>query len=129
MKIFIKYDFMDWNNYIREERGNLYRANRVKQQEKQVIAYLVKERYTGDYPVTLTVRPHFQNKRRDLDNYRLKGLIDGLVTAGVIKNDNLTCIDKIIIEAVFSDQKGVEIEIEESKGGQYDTEREKRHSN
>lgn len=41
-------------------------------------------------------------------------MIDGLVAAGVIKNDNLTCINKIIIEPVFSDKTGVEIEIRES---------------
>lgn len=116
MRIFIDYDFPNWNEYIKAERGSLYHANAIKQAEKEYIAYTVKEKYKGDYPVTLTVRPHFKDKRRDLDNFRLKGLIDGLVAAGVIKNDNLNCIDKIIIEAVYSDEIGVEIEIEESKG-------------
>ena len=115
MRIFIDYDFIDWNKYINIERGNKYRANSVKQTEKQYISYTVKERYTGNYPVTLTVRPHFKNKRRDLDNFRLKGLIDGLVAAGVIKNDNFNCINKIIIEAVYSDIVGVEVEITESE--------------
>lgn len=115
MKLFIAYDFLNWNEYIRAERGSLYQANAIKQDEKNFIRYTVKERYTGSYPVTLTVRPHFQNKRRDLDNFRLKGLIDGLVAAGVITNDNLKCIDKIVVEAVFSDVVGVEVEIEESR--------------
>lgn len=116
MKLFIDYDFINWNEYIKIERGNKYQANNIKQQEKSFIMWTVKERYTGKYPVTLTVRPHFQNKRRDLDNFRLKGLIDGLVSAGVIKNDNLNCINKIIIEAVYSDAIGVEVEITESEG-------------
>lgn len=116
MKLFIDYDFMNWNEYIKAERGNKYHANAIKQAEKNYIGYTVKQRYTGKYPVTLTVRPHFQNKRKDLDNFRLKGLIDGLVTAGVIHNDNLNCINKIIIEAVYSDVIGVEIEINESEG-------------
>ena len=116
MKLFIDYDFLNWNEYIKIERGNKYQANNVKQQEKNFIMWTVKERYTGKYPVTLTVRPHFQNKRKDLDNFRLKGLIDGLVSAGVIKNDNLNCINKIIIEAVYSDDIGVEVEITESEG-------------
>ena len=111
MRIFIQYDFMGWNDYIRAERGNLYHANAIKQEEKRIVSLTVKEKYEGDYPVTLIVRPHFKNKRRDLDNYRLKGLIDGLVSAGVIRNDNLTCIDQIIIQAVISDTEGVEIEI------------------
>lgn len=115
MKIFIPYEFTTWNDYIREERGNLYKANHIKQSEKQIVSLLVKEKYKGNYPVTLTVRPHFKEKRRDLDNYRLKGLIDGLVCAGVIRNDNLKCIDKIILEAVFTESEGVEIEIEETE--------------
>lgn len=115
MKIFIPYDFISWNDYIREERSSLYKANHIKQSEKQIIALTVKEKYKGGYPVTLLVKPHFKNKRRDLDNYRLKGLIDGLVCAGVIKNDNLTCIDRIILEPVFADSEGVDIEIRETK--------------
>ena len=115
MIIFIDYEFVDWNKYIFYERGNKYHANDIKQKEKNYIAFTVKEKYTGKYPVTLTVRPHFKNKRKDLDNFRLKGLIDGLVTAGVIKNDNLNCINRIVIEPVFSDKAGVEVEIEESE--------------
>ena len=115
MKIFIPYEFTTWNDYIRDERTSLYIANHVKQSEKQIIALTVKEKYKGGYPVTLLVKPHFKNKRRDLDNYRLKGLIDGLVCAGVIKNDNLTCIDRIILQPVFTDSEGVEIEIRETK--------------
>ena len=115
MKIFIDYDFPNWNKYIQAERGNRYHANAIKQAEKEYIAYTVKEKYTGNYPITLTVRPHFQNKRKDLDNFRIKGLLDGLVAAGVIVNDNLNCINKIVIEAVFSEKIGVEVEIKESE--------------
>lgn len=115
MRFFINYSFPAWNEYINAERANKYLAAKIKREEKEFIGWTVKDRYKGNYPVTLTVRPHFNSKRRDLDNFRLKGLIDGLVAAGVIKNDNLNCIDKIVIEAVFSDEIGVEIEIKESK--------------
>lgn len=115
MKIFIPYDFPNWNEYVRIERSNRYMANKIKQQEKDFICWTVKEKYQGGYPVTLRIRPYFQNKRRDLDNFRMKGLIDGLVAAGVIRNDNLTCIDRIIMEPVFSDRIGVEVTIEETR--------------
>lgn len=118
MRIFIDYDFIDWNKYIQAERGSLYHANAIKQAEKNYIAFTVRQKYKGKYPVTLTIRPYFHNKRKDLDNFRLKGLIDGLVAAGVIVNDNLKCIDKIIIEPIFSEEVGVEVEITESEGGQ-----------
>ena len=114
MKIFINYDFLNWNEYIKAERGSIYHANAIKQAEKNYIAFTVKEKYKGKYPVTLTIRPYFKNKRKDLDNFRLKGLIDGLVAAGVIINDNLNCINKIIIDPIFTDEVGVEVEIEES---------------
>lgn len=116
LKIFIDYDFINWNKYIQAERGNRYHANAIKQAEKQYIINTVKEKYTGKYPVTLTVRPHFSNKRKDLDNFRLKGLIDGLVAAGVIVNDNLNCIDRIIIYPIFNKEIGVEVEMTESRG-------------
>ena len=114
MKLHIDYDFMGWNDYIRAERANKYKANHIKQDEKAFIVFSVKEKYTGRYPVTLTIRPHFKDKRRDLDNFRMKGLIDGLVSAGVIKNDNLSNINKIILEPIIDGGRGVEVEINES---------------
>lgn len=114
MKIYINYDFMNWNKYINAERSNKYLANSIKQAEKNYICYKVKQKYRGKYPITLTVRPHFRNKRSDLDNFRLKGLIDGLVAAGVIVNDNLNCINKIILDPIFDKEGGVEVEITES---------------
>lgn len=115
MKIFIDYDFMGWNEYINAERRSKYIANQIKQEEKAVVVFSVKEKYTGSYPITLTIRPHYKHRKRDLDNYRMKGLIDGLVSAGVIENDNLTKIDKIILEPILDGGTGVEIEIKESK--------------
>lgn len=116
MKIFIPYEFVSWNDYIRVERGNKYQANYIKQSEKMIVRAEVTGKYRGTYPITLAVRPYFHNKRRDLDNYRIKGLVDGLVCAGVIKNDNLNCINKIIIEPIFTDEEGVEIEITPAEG-------------
>lgn len=115
MKFFIYYNFINWNDYIRLERANKFKANKVKQYEKTFLTFVMKEKYAGNYPVTLTLRPHFKDKRQDLDNFRMKGLIDGLVAAGVIKNDNLNCINKIILEPVFDKETGVEVEINESE--------------
>lgn len=115
LRLFVQYNFPNWNEYIRAERANRFNAAKIKANEKEYIGWTVKDKYTGKYPVTLKIRPHYKDKRQDLDNFRMKGLIDGLVSAGVIKNDNLTCIDKIILEPVWSDLEGVEIEISESE--------------
>ena len=106
----------NWNDYINMERTNKYKANNLKQDEKQIINYLVsRTRYTGNYPVELKLKPHYSSMRQDLDNFRYKGLLDGLVSAGVIKNDNLKHIQRIVIEPVFDDAECVEIEIKELK--------------
>lgn len=115
MKIYIDYEPPNWNEYINIERTNFYRANKIKQQEKRLIRLLVKEKYKGNYPIELIVRPHFKDHRRDLDNTRIKGLLDGLVNAGVLKNDNLMYIQRIVYEPIFDDKKGIEMEIKEWK--------------
>ena len=113
MKIFIKYEAPNWNKYINLERASYHAANVVKQKEKKVIKDNVKEKYEGNYPVEIKFKPHFKDYRQDLDNFRYKGLLDGLVANEVIKNDNLKHIQKIILEPVFDKEKGVEIEIKE----------------
>lgn len=114
MKLFIEYVPPNWNKYIYAERTNLYVANKIKQQEKQIVQLLARGRkYTGEYPVEVIVRPHFQARREDLDNCRYKGLLDGLVAAGVLKNDNLKHIQKITLEPIFDDKVGIEFEIKE----------------
>ncbi len=111
INIHIDYDFINWNKYINLERANKFLANKIKQEEKNFIVFNVKERYLGEYPIALTIKPHFSHKKSDLDNFRMKGLIDGLVAAGVIENDNLTKINKITLEPIFDDKTGVDIMI------------------
>ena len=119
MLIHLDYDFIGWNDYIRAERASKYKANNIKQDEKAFVAFTTRERYTGTYPVALTLRPHYQHKKSDLDNFRMKGLIDGLVCAGVIENDNLTKISKITLEPIFDGGRGVDVEIVPSQRTSY----------
>lgn len=74
---------------------------------------MIGKSYKGNYPVEITFKPHFKDHRQDLDNFRYKGLLDGLVACKVLKNDNLKHIQKIIIEPIFDDKEIVEIEIKE----------------
>ena len=111
MKLFIGGKFLNWNEYINLERANKYAANEVKKEEKARVTLFAKKKYSGDYPIEIIARPHFKDHRKDLDNTRLKGIIDGLVACGVIKNDNLNCVQRLVIEPIFSKIEGVEIEI------------------
>lgn len=114
MKLTLDYIPPNWNDYIKLERGNKYGANNLKQKEKQIIKYLtLGKKYTGNYPIELTLKPHYSGKKQDLDNFRYKGILDGLVSAGVLKNDNLKHIQRIVIEPIFDDIEGVDIEIKE----------------
>ena len=114
MKIKIHYMPPNWNDYINAERTNKYIASKIKQDEKRIMMYLCKgTKYEGSYPVEISFKPHYLAYRQDLDNFRYKGILDGLVSAGVLKNDNLKCIQKIVIEPIFDDAECVEIEIKE----------------
>ena len=115
MKIHINYDFDNWNTYINKERSNKFWASKVKKKELDVVRFsTINMKYKGDYPIKLTFTKYFKDKRQDLDNVRLKGIIDGLVKCGVIKNDNLNCIQEIVIKPKFSDEiEGIDIEIEQ----------------
>lgn len=114
MKIFIGYMPENWNQYINAERTNKYIANQMKQREKQIVKIFAKgKKYEGQYPVEIIVRPHYSAQRQDLDNFRYKGLLDGLVSAGVLKNDNLKHIQRIVLEPIFDDKVGIEFEIRE----------------
>lgn len=113
MKLFIEYMPPNWNEYIYAERTKMYIANNIKQEEKRIVKLLCRNQYTGRYPVEVVFRPHYSAYRQDLDNFRYKGLLDGLVSAGVLKNDNLKHIQKITLEPIFDDKVGVEIEIKE----------------
>ena len=114
MKIEIPYDPMNWNDYINAERRSFYIANNIKQKEKNIVKLAtIGKKYTGKYPISITIYPHFKNKRSDLDNTRYKGILDGLVSAGVIKNDNLNCIQEIHLIPIFDNLEKIEIEIKE----------------
>ena len=113
MKILIPHEFDNWNTYINKERSNRYWASTIKSKELEIVDYYTNGlKYKGKYPIKLIVTKFFKDKRQDLDNVRIKGVIDGLVKCGVIKNDNLNCINEITLKAEFSKTKiGLEIEI------------------
>lgn len=114
MEIYIPYNFDNWNTYILKERSNRYWASNIKKQESSIVErYAHGLKYTGSYPVKLTITKYFKDKRQDLDNVRVKGVIDGLVKCGVLKNDNLTCITEIELKAEFSDKVGIKVQIQE----------------
>lgn len=115
VKFYIDGHFENWNDYINAERTNKYKANKIKQDEKRFIMSQNISKYTGNYPVEITFNVHFKNHRKDLDNFRYKGILDGLVSKMVLENDNLNKVAKITLTAIVDGTEGVEVNIKEYK--------------
>ena len=85
------------------------------QEEKKRWAWLIKAAAAPVKPgvpfeyADVTLRYSFKDRRRrDPDNYSGKMILDGLVGAGIIKDDSFTNI-RLILEAEFGKDKGTEI--------------------
>lgn len=114
LRIELPYMPINWNQYINMERRNFYMANNNKQKERNIVKLAcIGKKYEGKYPVSMTVYPHFKDKRSDIDNVHIKSAVDGLVSAGVIKNDNLNCIQELHFYPIFDGKDILEIEIKE----------------
>lgn len=88
--------------------------DRVLAWKKDAIAQLQTQwiglRMTG-YPISVAVTVYFDNKRRhDLDNV-LGGVMDALVAAGIIEDDNVNFVDSIDISYGGIDKEKPRVEI------------------
>ncbi len=93
------------NEYINAERGNRFQGAKIKRNETEKIIWLCRAQYLK--PIDTKVKIDFTwfvaNRRKDPDNiaFTKKFILDGLVKAGVLKNDNLNVIvgfsDKFVL--------------------------------
>ena len=115
--MYIDYDFPNWNKYIEAERSNKYWASNMKKEEKEIVKLLCRNmKPVEKYPVTIVATKYVKNRNTDVDNIRIKGLLDGLVSAGILQNDNLKCIKKVILQAEVSNTRtGIDIDIIEDE--------------
>lgn len=73
MKIIIDMKLQTWNETINQNRRNKYMANKIKQDEMNVIAYyLLKVPKIKKYPVRIICKWHIKNINSDLDNKSIK---------------------------------------------------------
>lgn len=106
------------NDYISAERTNRYRGAAVKKQWTDVVAVAAKKWLTPIpkhcFPVTFRFRWYEQNRRRDKDNvsaFGRKVILDGLVQAGILPNDNWNYVDGFSDE-FYVDAENPRVEIE-----------------
>lgn len=110
IKIVLNYNFENLNEMIRLSRGNRYGANNQKKKEMYYVRLAtMKVPKVTEYPIKMTFIWHVKDKNRDIDNMVGKSIIDGLVKAKILKNDNLNCINEITYKAVIDNEQKVEI--------------------
>jgi Holliday junction resolvase RusA-like endonuclease len=115
MKQHIDYQFTHLNEYINLERGNLYKAAKIKRNETTIAHMIFKGKPKIPTPCILRFTWHTTSKRRDLDNiaFSKKFILDGMVKAKVLENDNLTHIIGLEDRFVISKKAGVTVEVME----------------
>lgn len=106
----IKYKFENLNEIINKCRSNPYYANQVKQKETEIARLHFIGKKINHFPLTVIFKWHMESKIADLDNKLEKSILDGMVKAGTIPNDNVKYIQKIVHEYVEDKEDYVEIE-------------------
>lgn len=91
MKFKINYDLPTLNDYTNSNRSSKYKGSSIKKEATNVCAYMaLSQGVMLDnclYDVTITW--YQKNQKKDPDNvyFGVKFILDGLVVAGILKND------------------------------------------
>lgn len=90
MKLIFPGEFPSLNEYINAERRNRFIAAKIKKETtERVISICEKTTRKIHEPVDVQCVWYTKNERKDPDNvaFAIKFLLDGIVTAGILKND------------------------------------------
>jgi len=114
IKLIIPGELVDLNTYISAERRNRYAGAKIKQEMTDYITLLAKRLKTEiRTPVWITYHWYCKDKRKDKSNiaFAKKFIEDGLVNAGVLKNDGWNDIEKFADE-FYIDRENPRVEVE-----------------
>jgi len=109
---------MGLNEYTKQNRTNRYTGNKAKQKEQAYIIWKIKEQLRN-IKIERPVIGHFiwieENKKRDLDNicFAKKFILDALVQAGVLVDDNRKIVTNFTDSFEYADKSKVIVELEE----------------
>lgn len=104
------------NEFINAERRNRYIAAKIKKDETGYCQDVAEKSdlklQETDFPCALIITWYVKNKRKDADNiaFAKKFILDGLVEAGVLPNDNRKYVQGFI-DIVKEDKEHQRIEI------------------
>ena len=113
MRILLDYKFTNLNTYINACRTNKFQANKIKQQETEYAKLMFRNVPKYENPIELTFIWHIKNICSDLDGKLEKNILDGLVKAKKIPDDNVKYIQKITHIYTKDIKDFVEVEIKE----------------
>lgn len=105
-----------FNEYINIERKNKNYANIIKQKYTTISYKYFLLKKINKYPIKIIFTWYYKNTNRDIDGYSFakKCILDGMVRAGTIPNDNIKYIIETIDKVYKNNKDGVLIEIMES---------------
>lgn len=115
MKIIFKGEFTDLNIFQDETRRNKFAGARIKKAETNRAFWECRSEpreKINEYPVTIHFDWYCKNNRKDPDNicFARKFLLDGMVLAGVLKDDSREFIAGFS-DMFYTDKENVRIEI------------------
>ena len=123
ISFFLDFPLPTLNEMIRTARGNKFAAAAQKKKYTDLVAMEI---------MGQTDRPHFEaislditwietNKKRDPDNcfMGVKYLLDGIVAAGIIDDDDRDHVASITNQIVVSDSRGVMVKMTSVPKGLY----------
>lgn len=117
VKLIIPGKLPNLNEIIDESKKHWTKYRKLKSSETEMVAWLAKKLPKMDR-INLTITWYCKDKRQDKDNIMVgqKFILDGLVEAGVIKNDGWKEIGDIAHKFLIDKQNPrIEVEIEKAK--------------
>lgn len=111
----IPYKFPSFNEYVNECRRNKYAGNKMKKEIEHDIIYFINKLPQYTKPIQIHFHWIEGNKKRDLDNvcFAKKFILDSMVKAGKLKDDNRNCVTGFIDTFEYEKETKVILEIKE----------------
>lgn len=103
------------NQYINECRKNKFAGAKMKKQIEDDIGWYINKLPKYENPVQIHFHWIEENKKRDLDNvsFAKKFILDSLVKAGKLKDDNRNCVTGFIDTFEYAKESKVIFKIKE----------------
>ena len=119
MKIVINAEMPDLNKIIKISKQHWAKYSKTKKQYTDLVAYIAKTKKVNEInkPVYIIFRWYCKNKMKDPDNIAAgkKFILDGLVKAGVLKDDRWGHI-RGFKDEFYIDNKSPRIEVDIKEG-------------